>query len=95
MNVFGGGSALYDADGVIVGGLGVGGDRSRADHHIAWKVRHALNPDNVPAGVAPGAPSGTYDIIYGVGGCTHPDCGGGDAAISNTLPIVFPVGPAP
>src|SRR3954469_16731416 len=52
VNVFGGGLALYNSAGKLVGALGVSGDTSCADHVIAWKVRHALNLDNVPAGVS-------------------------------------------
>jgi uncharacterized protein GlcG (DUF336 family) len=51
VNVFGGGLALYNSGGVLVGAIGVSGDSSCADHVIAWKVRHALNLDHVPAGV--------------------------------------------
>ena len=50
--VFGGGLALYD-EGGIVGGLGVSGDSSCADHNVAWRVRAALGLDKVPAGVNP------------------------------------------
>lgn len=50
VNVFGGGLALYDAAGKLVGALGVSGDTSCADHNIAWRVRDALGLDNVPAG---------------------------------------------
>ena len=39
VNVFGGGLALYDTTGRLLGGLGVSGDTSCADHIIAWKVR--------------------------------------------------------
>ena len=39
--------ALYDHNG-IVGGLGVSGDTSCADHNIAWRVRQRLKPDQVP-----------------------------------------------
>jgi uncharacterized protein GlcG (DUF336 family) len=46
--VFGGGLALYDRNG-IVGGLGVSGDSSCADHNVAWRVRTALQLDRVPA----------------------------------------------
>src|SRR5713101_9974143 len=53
-NVFGGGLPLYNADGKLVGGLGVSGDASGADHNIAWKVRSNLHLDFVPAGVADG-----------------------------------------
>ena len=51
--MFGGGLGLYDKKG-IVGGLGVSGDTSCADHNVAWRVRKALGLDNVPAGVAKG-----------------------------------------
>ena len=51
VNVFGGGLALYNAGGALVGAIGVSGDSSCADHVIAWKVRDALNLDHVPAGV--------------------------------------------
>ena len=53
INVFGGGLALYDSHGVLLGGLGVSGDTSCADHNIAWRTRHRLNLDFVPAGVGP------------------------------------------
>lgn len=32
----------------IVGGLGVSGDSSCADHNIGWRTRHALELDYVP-----------------------------------------------
>src|SRR5687768_8157222 len=51
VNVFGGGLAFYNAQGTLIGAIGVSGDTSCTDHIIAWKVRHALNLDNVPAGV--------------------------------------------
>src|SRR5262245_21779775 len=63
VNVFGGGLALYDATGRLLGGIGVSGDTSCADHIIAWKTRHALNLDNVPAGVAgPGKDNIIHDL---------------------------------
>jgi hypothetical protein len=49
---FGGGLALYNGSD-IVGGLGVSGDSSCADHNVAWRVRHALGLDRVPAGPSP------------------------------------------
>lgn len=52
VNVFGGGLALYQ-NGVLLGGLGLSGDSSVADHVIAWKLRHELGLDFVPAGVSP------------------------------------------
>jgi len=45
--VFGGGLALYDDSG-IVGGLGVSGDSSCADHNVAWRLRQALGLDKAP-----------------------------------------------
>ena len=52
VNVFGGGLGLYSASGQLVGAVGVSGDTSCADHNIAWRTRHTLNLDHVPAGVA-------------------------------------------
>jgi uncharacterized protein GlcG (DUF336 family) len=51
VNVFGGGLALYTAGHQLIGGIGVSGDTSCADHVIAWKLRHALGLDHVPGGV--------------------------------------------
>lgn len=52
VNVFGGGLALYNKDQVLIGAVGVSGDTSCADHNIAWRTRHTLNLDFVPAGVS-------------------------------------------
>jgi uncharacterized protein GlcG (DUF336 family) len=104
VNVFGGGLALYNAQGTLVGAIGVSGDTSCTDHVIAWKVRHALNLDNVPAGVAPGAPNGTDNMINdiapdaqghekSVSGWGHPTCPGAPFAVAS-LPVSHPVGPA-
>jgi uncharacterized protein GlcG (DUF336 family) len=54
VNVFGGGLALYRAsDRKLLGGLGVSGDTSCADHNIAWKTSHALNLTTYMAGSRP------------------------------------------
>jgi uncharacterized protein GlcG (DUF336 family) len=71
INVFGGGLALYSqADGkTVLGGLGVSGDTSCADHTIAWRLRAALGFTRVVGGVnsANGAPSrGDDNIIYDI-----------------------------
>ncbi len=67
VNVFGGGLALYAAGHVIVGGVGVSGDTSCADHDIAWRVRHLLALDHM-------APMGSLPVVGGVSGdATHPD----------------------
>jgi uncharacterized protein GlcG (DUF336 family) len=67
---FGGGVPLYE-DGKIVGGLGVSGDTSCADHEIAKRVRNlgAMNP--------PGGPlvdDITYSAPDGPSVFTHPLC---------------------
>src|SRR5208282_1821524 len=40
VNVFGGGLALYNAQGTLIGALGVSGDSSCAAHNISWRTRH-------------------------------------------------------
>jgi uncharacterized protein GlcG (DUF336 family) len=52
VNVFGGGLGLYNSKGVLIGGIGVSGDTSCADHNISWRARHTLNLDFVPFGVS-------------------------------------------
>ena len=96
INVFGGGLALYDPNGVLVGAIGVSGDTSCADHNIAWRTRNNLDLDFVPAG--PG-PAGKEDNINYQGAVpvpslqndfSHPTCpiAGIDSAsaISAALP---------
>ena len=86
--VFGGGLALYN-ESDLVGGLGVSGDSSCADHNVAWRVRHALGLDHVPAGAPPNK---TDEIIYDIeltGGSTsgfgHPKCAGKEAQIATGI----------
>ncbi len=77
INVFGGGLALYNKKGKLLGALGVSGDSSCADHNIAWKIRHKLQLDYVPAGVSPNKDDNiVYDIVQGVStsGWGHPAC---------------------
>ncbi|MCC6954143.1 MAG: heme-binding protein [Deltaproteobacteria bacterium] len=88
VNVFGGGLALYSADGKILGGLGVSGDTSCADHNIAWRTRNILKLDTVPSGVAPTKNDQIiFDIDSGksAGGFGHPKCGGTEDAIAAKL----------
>jgi uncharacterized protein GlcG (DUF336 family) len=98
VNVFGGGLALYNAAGALVGAIGVSGDSSCADHNIAWKTRHTLNLDHVPSGVSgqAGRPDNVvYDIAAQAGqmsgvstsGWGHPACSGAATAISLILPL--------
>lgn len=77
INVFGGGLALYNSKGELIGALGVSGDTSCADHNIAWKVRHALELDYVPAGVSRirGKEHLSNDnIVYDDVDWAHPEC---------------------
>ncbi len=68
---FGGGVALYDSGGNIIGGLGISGDTSCTDHEIAKRVRNlaGLNPtggalvDDI-----------TYSSVDGATVFTHPLC---------------------
>jgi uncharacterized protein GlcG (DUF336 family) len=67
VNVFGGGLGLYNSRGTLIGGIGVSGDTSCADHNIAWRTRHHLNLDFVPAGVghvSSATPNGDDNINY-------------------------------
>jgi uncharacterized protein GlcG (DUF336 family) len=98
--VFGGGLALYDSKGELVGGLGLSGDTACADHVMAWKVRHALKLDSVPMGVAPGPSDNMIlDVQFGTdvspSGFGHPSCKGGQAPddIIKGLNDKIPVGP--
>jgi uncharacterized protein GlcG (DUF336 family) len=67
---FGGGVPLY-RDGKIIGGLGISGDTSCADHEIAKRVRDlaALNP---PGGML--ADDISYSSVDGASVFTHPLC---------------------
>ena len=68
---FGGGLALYNAAGKIVGGLGISGDTSCTDHEIAKRVRTAaaLNP---PGGSL--VDDISYSSVDGASVFTHPLC---------------------
>lgn len=94
INVFGGGLALYNKEGKLVGGLGVSGDSSCADHNIAWKVRHRLKLDYVPAGVSPSKDDNiVYDITNEVSanGWGHPLCSPAAMTIAQEFPKTHPV----
>ena len=89
--VFGGGLALYDKKGALLGGLGVSGDTSCADHNIAWRTRHGLDLDFVPGGVARDKSDQIiYDIRIGrsSSGFGHPTCVKNEKKIAESLPGV-------
>jgi uncharacterized protein GlcG (DUF336 family) len=105
VNVFGGGLALYNSSGVLVGAIGVSGDTSCADHNIAWRTRHGLNLDYVPTGVAKifgNDPTHPDNIIFDItpqpgqmpgvsaSGFGHPHCGPGPAAGETALAAALP-----
>jgi uncharacterized protein GlcG (DUF336 family) len=82
VNVFGGGLPLFATGKKMVGGVGVSGDTSCADHFIAWRVRNILALDHM-AGV--GGISGDTqrpdNIVFDIGangqsagGFGHPKC---------------------
>jgi uncharacterized protein GlcG (DUF336 family) len=87
VNVFGGGLGLYNIGRRLVGGVGVSGDTSCADHRIAWRVRHNLHfdklmgvngvsgdpqrPDNIIFDITPNPNGGTGKSAGGFG---HPHC---------------------
>jgi uncharacterized protein GlcG (DUF336 family) len=68
---FGGGVPLYNGGGQIVGGLGISGDTSCADHEIAKRVRNlaGLNPTGGAT-----ADDITYSSVDGATIFTHPLC---------------------
>jgi uncharacterized protein GlcG (DUF336 family) len=106
VNVFGGGLALYNSQGTLVGALGVSGDTSCTDHIVAWKTRAALKFDDVPAGVADGgkddnmindlAPIAAGETTsLSASGFGHPTCDATATAVNAGLPTNFPVGSHP
>jgi uncharacterized protein GlcG (DUF336 family) len=103
INVFGGGLPLYSSEGVLLGAIGVSGDTSCTDHIVAWKVRHALNLDNVPAGVSQTKDDNiVHDITedakgheFSPSGWGHPEVDAKQKAIAEALPKTHPKGPNP
>lgn len=86
---FGGGLALYDQGGNIVGALGASGDTSCADHNVAWRIRQGLGLDHVPAGVSPDRNDAIiYDMLpdkTSASGYGHPWCNGKEAVIAEQI----------
>jgi uncharacterized protein GlcG (DUF336 family) len=87
VNVFGGGLPLFATGRVLIGGLGVSGDTSCADHNIAWRMRKNLGLDHVVgvfgfSGDAARPDNIIYDYRGGNGavegfsksGWGHPEC---------------------
>jgi len=99
VNIFGGGLPLYNAQGKLVGAVGVSGDTSATDHIVAWRLRHALQLDYVPGGVSP---TGDDNIIHDIttdaagheksaGGFGHPSIDARQREIAAALPTTAPI----
>jgi uncharacterized protein GlcG (DUF336 family) len=87
VNVFGGGLALYGPGKQLLGGIGVSGDTSCADHFVAWRTRNHLGLDHlVGVGGVSGDPLRPDNIVFDItanaaggtgvsaGGFGHPTC---------------------
>lgn len=81
VNVFGGGLALYKSGGTLIGGIGVSGDSSCADHNVAWRTRNNLSLDFVPNGVS-GTSNGDK-ILYDIKNATGTEIGSATIGASN------------
>ena len=95
VNVFGGGLGLYAKDGTLVGGLGLSGDSSVADHVIAWKLRKKLGLDYVPGGVSTTKDDNlVIDVVDGksASGWGHAATTPDATKIVNELPKTHPIG---
>lgn len=102
VNVFGGGLALYDEYGTVLGAVGVSGDSSCADHNIAWRVRDVLGLDYVPpsvgspgdniifdlASTTPGKGNSGFGNFISTSGFGHPKCGVGDDDAADNAAVV-------
>ena len=99
VNVFGGGLALYNGDGTLLGAIGVSGDSSCADHNIAWRTRNNLGLDHVAGGIS-GDAARPDNIIFDLaddaggksaGGFGHPYStanAADESAIAGSLPAI-------
>lgn len=93
VNVFGGGLALYNGEGTLVGAVGVSGDTSCADHNIAWRTRNNLGLDFVPSGVSGDATRPDNIIFDLTNGFGHANCL--NAGVENPIAAALPVVPTP
>jgi uncharacterized protein GlcG (DUF336 family) len=104
VNVFGGGLAIYNAGGDVIGAIGVSGDTSCADHNIAWRTLTALNGeganslfvDSVKSKAMIGVADGgiVYDTTnpYGHPNCSFTAIGSGLGNIGNSEALAVTLG---
>ena len=91
VNVFGGGLALFDTDRRIVGGLGVSGDTSCADHNIAWRTRNNLGLDRLMGvGGVSGDSTRPDNIVFDIAGNMSKSGFGHPQCINTEDPTVLP-----
>ncbi len=94
----GGGLSLYNANGSILGAIGISGDTPCSDHIVAWKVRDALQLDFIPAGVSASADDNIIFDLQPDGGSLsgfgHPTCGFDEVRLAETLPADYSIGSA-
>jgi uncharacterized protein GlcG (DUF336 family) len=104
INTFGGGLPLYNSMRQLVGGLGVSGDTSCADHIIAWRVRDRLQMDFVPGGfhtnnhdnlIEDMQFDSTRGGMWSQGGWGHPACSAASTEATMRLGQTHPIGNTP
>lgn len=96
----GGGLALFNDDGEVIGGLGIGGEvHPCADHNAAWILRDMLGLDNLPPGIG-FSETGDDNIVHDLdengvsaSGFGTVECSPEATAISAALPTIYPIGP--
>jgi len=96
----GGAVALYNDDGEVIGGLGIGGESQPcADHVAVWIMRDRFGLDNLAPGIG-GSPTGDDNIIHDLdengvsaSGLGTPECSPLSTELAARLPFDFPIGP--
>lgn len=91
----GGGIALRNSAGNVVGALGVAGENPCINHSVAWQMRHLFSLDYVPSGVNPDTsrsdnilfPSNAFNANASL--YTHPVCDAESTLLIESLPQVM------
>jgi hypothetical protein len=82
LNVFGGGLALFDDEGYLIGSLRLDDDTSCMDHISAWKIRDMLGLDDVFGGIS--ETGDDYLVHNAKSGWNHAEFGAEEVEISTT-----------